>query len=57
MRDDPTGDTLEHNTKTDWERLRAMTDADIHTGIESDSDAMPTDEAFCIVDPRYRTVV
>lgn len=31
---------------TDWERLRAMTDAQIRDGIESDPDARATDEAF-----------
>jgi len=52
---------LEHNTKTDWERLRAMTDADIRAGIESDGNAMPTDEAFWesaqVVLPRRKETV
>lgn len=33
-------------TGTDWERLRAMTDAEIRAGIESDPDASATDETF-----------
>jgi uncharacterized protein (DUF4415 family) len=31
---------------TDWERLRNMSDADIHASAMADPDAQPTDEAF-----------
>jgi hypothetical protein len=34
------------NLKTDWDRLRTMTDEDIRKGILSDPDAHPTDAAF-----------
>jgi hypothetical protein len=31
---------------TDWEKLRRLSDADIHAALKSDPDATPTDEAF-----------
>jgi len=44
------GETAENTSKvepeTDWDRLRAMTDDEIHTAALSDPDAPPTDEAF-----------
>ncbi len=32
--------------RTDWKRLRAMTDADVHAGVLGDPDIRPTDAAF-----------
>ncbi len=32
--------------KTDWERVRAMTDEDIDAAIADDPDTIDTDEAF-----------
>nr|VFK23894.1 MAG: hypothetical protein BECKLPF1236B_GA0070989_13844 [Candidatus Kentron sp. LPFa] len=46
MKDEHTGNTSEHNTGTDWEKLRGMSDADIRAAIALDADAIPTDEAF-----------
>ena len=46
MNDEPIGPGLKAEPKTDWDRLRRMTDEEIRQGIESDPDAHPTDEAF-----------
>jgi len=35
-----------HATRTDWARLDAMTDAEIHAAIEADPDARPTTPEF-----------
>lgn len=34
------------STRTDWNKLRRMSNAQIHRGIASDPDVRPTDEAF-----------
>nr|VFJ68250.1 MAG: BrnA antitoxin of type II toxin-antitoxin system [Candidatus Kentron sp. DK]VFJ69605.1 MAG: BrnA antitoxin of type II toxin-antitoxin system [Candidatus Kentron sp. DK] len=61
MKDERTGNTSEHNAKTDWEKLRGMNDVDIHAAIEQDADAMPTDGAFWesakVVLPRRKETV
>ena len=41
-----TSDNLPIATQTDWERVAAMTDAEIDAAAASDPDAQPTDEAF-----------
>src|SRR5215510_4788864 len=49
MNDDTTGKTSNASKVkrgTDWERLRRMSDAELHAGIEADPDAHPTDEEF-----------
>src|SRR2546422_4243983 len=49
MKDAPTGKTSKASKAkrgTDWRKLRRMSDAEIHAGIEADPDAHPTDEAF-----------
>lgn len=46
MSDATTGKTSRHDSGTDWERLRRLDDAELHTAIEADSDAPATDEAF-----------
>jgi len=48
MKDATTGKTSKVNqrTRTDWNRLRRMSDAEIRKGIESDPDARATDEEF-----------
>jgi len=48
MKDAPTGKTSKpkRGTGTDWNRLRSESDAEIHRGIESDPDALATDEEF-----------
>lgn len=33
-------------SKTDWRRLKAMTEAEIERNARNDPDAQPTDEAF-----------
>ena len=37
---------LTKNTKTDWEKVNNMTEADINAAAASDPDAQPTDAAF-----------
>jgi uncharacterized protein (DUF4415 family) len=46
MSDDTSGTTSKIEPKTDWRRLRTMTDEEIHAAIIDDPDARPTDEAF-----------
>jgi hypothetical protein len=46
MSDDTSGTTSTTEPKTDWRRLRSMTDEKIHAAIVDDPDASPTDEAF-----------
>src|SRR5215470_13801200 len=49
MKDDTTGNTSEASKAkrgTDWSKLRRMSDAEIHAGIEADPDAHPTDDEF-----------
>jgi uncharacterized protein (DUF4415 family) len=49
MKDGTTGKTLKASKAkhgTDWHKLRQMSDAEIHAGIEADTDAHPTDEHF-----------
>jgi hypothetical protein len=46
MNDDSYGDTPNTEPKTDWERLRRMTDEEVHAGLVGDADIRPTDEAF-----------
>ena len=46
MSDDTSGTTSKTDVKTDWRRLRSMTDEEVNAGIIDDHDAMPTDEAF-----------
>ncbi len=47
--------------ETDWDKLRAMSDAEVHAAIESDPDAHPTDEEFWkdaeVVLPQRKQVV
>jgi uncharacterized protein (DUF4415 family) len=45
MNDVPTGEALTHES-TDWERLRHMSDEDIHAAVVSDPDIIGTDEDF-----------
>jgi hypothetical protein len=40
------GTTSKIEPKTDWKRLRSMTDEEIRAAIIDDPDAKPTDEAF-----------
>jgi uncharacterized protein (DUF4415 family) len=46
MNDVHTGKILPNETATDWEHLRCLSDADIHTAVASDPDIIPTDEEF-----------
>ncbi|MDR3568239.1 MAG: BrnA antitoxin family protein [Syntrophobacteraceae bacterium] len=47
--------------ETDWEKLRSMSDAEVHAAIESDPEARPTDEEFWqdaeVVLPQRKQVV
>ena len=61
MNDDISGGTSKAKLRTDWKRLRAMSDAEVHAGIVADPDAKPTDEAFWrdahVVMPRRKHTV
>jgi uncharacterized protein (DUF4415 family) len=46
MNDVPTGKTLPNETTTDWDRLRHLSDADIHAAVAADAEIIPTDEDF-----------
>jgi uncharacterized protein (DUF4415 family) len=46
MSDDTSGTTSTTEPKTDWRRLRSMTDEEVHAAIIDAPDAKPTDEAF-----------
>ncbi len=61
MSDDISGTTSKTKSKTDWRRLRSLTDEEIHAAIIDDPDATPTDEAFWqdarVVMPRRKEAV
>jgi uncharacterized protein (DUF4415 family) len=61
MSDDISGTTSKIKPKTDWRRLRSMTEAEIHAAIIDDPDAKPTDETFWkdarVVTPRRKETV
>jgi uncharacterized protein (DUF4415 family) len=46
MSDDTSGNTSANEPATDWQRLRSMTDEQVHAAITDDPDIVPTDEAF-----------
>jgi uncharacterized protein (DUF4415 family) len=46
MSDVRTGEALTSKSGTDWERLRQMSDAEVHGAIAADPDVAPTDEEF-----------
>jgi hypothetical protein len=46
MNDDASGSASKTEPVTDWRRLRAMSDEDVHAAVAADPDIMPTDEAF-----------
>jgi len=61
MKDAPTGKKLKASKGTDWERLRHMSDAELHAAIVTDPDEHPTDEDFWkdakVILPRRKEVV
>jgi uncharacterized protein (DUF4415 family) len=61
MSGDTSGTTPKTEAKTDWRRLRSMTDGEIRAAIVDDPDAQPTDEAFWkearVVMPRRKEIV
>jgi uncharacterized protein (DUF4415 family) len=61
MKDATTGKKSKDKQGTDWDRLRNMSDDEVHAAIESDSDVHPTDESFWqdaqVVMPRRKEVV
>jgi len=61
MNDDTTGTTSKTDPKTDWRRLRSMTDEEIHAAIIEDPDAKATDQGFWkdarVVMPRRKETV
>jgi uncharacterized protein (DUF4415 family) len=47
MKEEPIGKVaMTTESGTDWERLRTMSDAEIHAAAIADPDAQPTDETF-----------
>ena len=46
MNGDTSGKTSKAEPRTDWRRLRAMTDEEVHAAVVADLDILPTDEAF-----------
>jgi hypothetical protein len=42
----PDGSYRPAGSRTDWDRVRAMTDEEIEASAASDADALPLDEAF-----------
>jgi len=61
MSDDTSGTISTTEPKTDWRRVRSMTDEEVHAAIIDDPDAKPTDEAFWkearLVMPRRKETV
>lgn len=61
MNGEATGEASTFNLETDWEKLRQMTDEEIHVAVESDSDIDPTDANFWmnakVVLPQRKEVV
>jgi uncharacterized protein (DUF4415 family) len=61
MSDDISGTISKTKPKTDWRRLRSITDDEIRAAIIDDPDAQPTDEAFWkeahVVMPRRKETV
>jgi uncharacterized protein (DUF4415 family) len=61
MSDDTSGAISATDPKTDWRRLRSMSDEEVHAAIIDDPDAKPTDEAFWqhahVVMPRRKETV
>ena len=61
MSDDISGTTSKIEPKTDWRRLRSMTDEEVHTALIDDPDAQPTNETFWrdarVVMPRRKETV
>ena len=46
MSDDTIGKMSKPEPRTNWRRVRGMTDSEIHAAILDDPDAQPTDDAF-----------
>ena len=46
MNDRTSGNTSKTEPATDWERLRTMTDDEVHAAVTADPAIKPTDEAF-----------
>ena len=46
MNDGISGRSSEAEPRTDWDRVRDMTDQEVHEAVLSDPDARPTDESF-----------
>jgi uncharacterized protein (DUF4415 family) len=61
MSDDTSRITSKTEPKTDWRRLRSMTDDEVHAAVIDDLDAKPTDEAFWkdarVIMPRRKATV
>jgi uncharacterized protein (DUF4415 family) len=46
MSGDTTGKTSKAEPRTDWQRLRGMTDEEVHAALLEDPEIKPTDEEF-----------
>ena len=61
MNDDTIGDTSTPEPVTDWQRVRSMTDAEVHARLANDPDVVPTDQQFWetarVASPRRKQLV
>lgn len=61
MSGDTTGKTSKTEPGTDWQRLRRMTDEEVHAAVLEDPEINPTDEDFwktaCVVMPQPKKAV
>lgn len=61
MSGDTTGKTSKAEPATDWQRLRGMTDEEVHAAVLADPEIKPTDEGFWkaarVVMPRPKKTV
>ncbi len=61
MKGDTTGKKSKPSRRTHWDRLRNMSDAELHAAVESDPDVHPTDEDFWkdakVILPRRKEIV
>lgn len=46
MSGDTTGETSNREPRTDWRRLRGMTDEKVHAAVVADREIKPTDDTF-----------
>ena len=61
MNDASSGEPLDTEPRTDWRRVRSMSDLEIRAALTADPDIAPTDEAFWegarLIEPRRQETV